>query len=79
MMEVAYEWANGAKFSEICKLTEIYEGTIIRCMRRLDELIKQMVDCSNAIGNYALKDKFEKASILIKRGIVFAASLYLNA
>jgi ATP-dependent RNA helicase DOB1 len=28
-MEIAFEWANGAKFAEICKLTDIYEGNII--------------------------------------------------
>jgi len=47
-------------------------------MRRLDELIKQMAECSQIIGNYNLKERMEKASVLIKRGIVFAASLYLS-
>ena len=35
MMEIVYEWAGGSKFSDICKLTTIFEGTIIRCIRRL--------------------------------------------
>jgi ATP-dependent RNA helicase DOB1 len=26
IMEVTLEWANGSKFSDICKLTEVYEG-----------------------------------------------------
>jgi ATP-dependent RNA helicase DOB1 len=28
LMEVTLEWANGCKFSEICKLTEVYEGNL---------------------------------------------------
>lgn len=41
MMETTYAWCKGAKFTEICELSEtpIFEGTIIRCLRRLDELI----------------------------------------
>ena len=40
MMETTYKWCQGAKFSEICEISEgIFEGTIIRCLRRLDELI----------------------------------------
>ena len=35
MMEIIYEWAGGAKFCDICKLTTIFEGTITRCIRRL--------------------------------------------
>ena len=28
-METVFEWANGAKFTEICKLTDIYEGILL--------------------------------------------------
>ena len=43
LMEIVYEWVNGKKFYEICKLDrKIYEGTIIRCMRRLEELINEL-------------------------------------
>ena len=86
LMEVVLEWAEGAKFSDICKLTDIYEGnylmnsgTIIRIIRRLDELIRQLSEACQVINNNSLKEKLEKASTCIKRGIIFAASLYLNA
>jgi len=40
IMELTYKWCLGAKFKEICEIAEdIYEGTIIRALRRLDELI----------------------------------------
>ena len=40
MMEVTFAWCNGATFAEICKMTDTYEGSIIRCLRRIDELLK---------------------------------------
>jgi len=79
LMEVVLAWAEGAKFSEILKLTDVYEGTVIRCIRRLEELIRQLTDACMVINNISLKEKLTKASACIKRGIIFAASLYLNA
>ena len=35
MMEIIFEWAGGAKFVDITKMTTIFEGTITRCIRRL--------------------------------------------
>ena len=40
-------------------MTDIYEGSIIRALRREIELIKQLVDASKIIGNQELVDKFE--------------------
>jgi ATP-dependent RNA helicase DOB1 len=51
LVETCFAWCNGATFAEICKTTDIYEGSIIRCFRRLDELLKQLIDASKAIGN----------------------------
>jgi ATP-dependent RNA helicase DOB1 len=71
-------WCSGAKFTEICKLSEeVYEGTIIRVFRRLEELLKQLTDTARIMGNDELIMKLEEASKNLKRGIVFAASLYL--
>lgn len=33
-------------------------GSIIRCMRRLEELLRQMCQASKAIGNTELENKF---------------------
>jgi len=77
MMGVAFEWSTGAKFSEICKMTEIYEGSIIRVMRRLEELLRQLCMAAKAIGNTELENKFATGITKIKRDIIFAASLYL--
>lgn len=40
MIDVTFEWANGKTFAEICKISSLFEGSIIRCLRRLDELLK---------------------------------------
>eukprot|EP00741_Cyanophora_paradoxa_P014004 tig00020723_g13518.t1 len=77
MMEVVHAWCRGAKFADVCKMTEIFEGSIIRAMRRLEEFLRQMVDASKAIGNEELVAKFEAGIAKLKRDIVFAASLYL--
>ncbi|KAH8050449.1 RNA helicase [Aureococcus anophagefferens] len=77
MMELLFEWANGAKFVDVMKVTDAFEGTVIRVIRRLDELLRQLASAAFAIGAFELKGKFEDASAAIKRDIVFAASLYL--
>ena len=77
LMEVVYAWAHGAKFSEICELTDVLEGTIIRSIRRLHELLRQLKDASKAIQSFELASKFSEGLKMIERGIVFAASLYL--
>lgn len=77
LMEVVYAWAHGSKFSEICQLTDVFEGTIIRCIRRLHELLRQLQDASKSIQSLELAAKFTQGLRMIERGIVFAASLYL--
>ena len=58
-------------------MTDVFEGSIIRCMRRLEELLRQLASASKAIGNDELETKFNSAIAMIKRDIIFAASLYL--
>ncbi|XP_052894689.1 exosome RNA helicase MTR4 [Anopheles moucheti] len=77
LMDVVLCWCKGSSFAQLCKMTDIFEGSIIRCMRRLEELLRQMVQASKTIGNTDLENKFAEAIRLLKRDIVFAASLYL--
>jgi ATP-dependent RNA helicase DOB1 len=76
-MDIAFSWADGATFSEIMQKTEIYEGSIIRVMRRLEELLRQLCMAAKAIGNIELENTFASGITKIKRDIIFAASLYL--
>ena len=77
LVEVAFGWCSGSKFSDICRLTDVFEGSIIRVLRRLEELLRQLAAAALAIGNVELHEKFEQGADKIRRGIVFAASLYL--
>lgn len=77
LMDIVSKWCKGASFLQICQMTEVFEGNIIRCMRRLEELMRQMVQASKTIGNTDLENKFSEGIRLLKRDIVFAASLYL--
>ena len=58
-------------------IRNIVLGSIIRCMRRLEELLRQMVQAAKNIGNTELENRFASSIKLLKRDIVFAASLYL--
>lgn len=79
LMEVTYLWAKGAKFVDLVSKTTAYEGEIVRMMRRLEEMLRQLASAarSPAIGSMELHDKFLNGIQLIKRDIVFASSLYL--
>lgn len=77
LVDVSYAWTTGAKFSEVVQLTDIFEGSIIRALRRLEELLRQLASAALAIGNNDLKLLFEDGATRIRRGVVFAASLYL--
>jgi ATP-dependent RNA helicase DOB1 len=61
----------------VCAITELYEGSIIRATRRLDELLTQLTDAAKEVGDGALAAKFQEAQASIRRDIVFAASLYI--
>uniref|UniRef100_A0A673YFB7 Exosome RNA helicase MTR4 n=1 Tax=Salmo trutta TaxID=8032 RepID=A0A673YFB7_SALTR len=63
LMDVVYTWANGSTFAQICKMTDVFEGSIIRCMRRLEELLRQMCQAAKAIGNTELENKFAEGKI----------------
>ncbi|KAF2840594.1 antiviral helicase [Patellaria atrata CBS 101060] len=77
LMEVVYAWTKGASFAEICKMTDVYEGNLIRIFRRLEELIRQMAQGAKAMGNEILVQKFEETLNKVRRDLVAAQSLYL--
>ncbi|KAL1968827.1 hypothetical protein VTN77DRAFT_1188 [Rasamsonia byssochlamydoides] len=77
LMEVIYEWANGKSFAEICKMTDVYEGNLIRVFRRLEECLRQMAQAAKVMGSEELEQKFETALTKVRRDIVAAQSLYL--
>ncbi|VDD88900.1 unnamed protein product [Enterobius vermicularis] len=77
MMDVVFDWCSGATFAQVLEKTEVFEGSVIRCMRRLEELLREMINAAKAMGNRDVEAKFEEARSKLKRDIVFTASLYL--
>ncbi len=58
-------------------MTDVYEGSLIRLFRRLEELLRQMAQSAKVMGSEDLQQKFEMALSKVKRDIVAAQSLYL--
>jgi len=77
LMPVVFAWCNGTSFSDICKMTDVYEGSLIRIFRRLEELLRQMAQGAKVMGNGELEEKFQTALTKLKRDVVAAGSLYL--
>lgn len=77
LMEVVYSWSQGSSFAQICKMTDVYEGSLIRLFRRLEELLRQMAQAGKVMGSEELQQKFESSLTKVKRDIVAAQSLYL--
>jgi len=95
LIDVFCAWANGSNFSDICKMSDVFEGiskyfciilclkwvryvgNIIRSIRRLEELLRQLASAASSIGNNELTTKFDECARRIRRGVVFTASLYL--
>ncbi|XP_042378817.1 DExH-box ATP-dependent RNA helicase DExH10 [Zingiber officinale] len=77
LMDVIYCWSKGASFAEVIEMTDIFEGSIIRLARRLGEFLNQLATAAHAVGEATLEKKFQAGSETLRRGIMFANSLYL--
>lgn len=78
LVKVVHEWSLQRDFLEICKLTEAQEGSIVKTIQRLEILLRDVRNAARIMGNMILFKKLEQSSVLIKRDIVFASSLYLE-
>lgn len=58
-------------------MTDIFEGSIIRVARRLDELMQQLARAAKVVGDETLAQRFAESNETLRRGIMFSASLYL--
>lgn len=79
LVDVVHAWADGSSFNEILEITEEQEGIIVRCIQRLDEVLRAVKAACKLIGYPDICEKIEIANQSINRDIVFAASLYVCA
>lgn len=59
-------------------MTDVPEGTIVRCITRLDETCREVRDAARVIGDADLFTKMEEAQALIKRDSEFPSLLRYN-
>lgn len=77
-MILTYNWASGAEFIQLMDDNpDFFEGSVIRTMKRTEEILKQAAIACKQMGNSQLELSILHAIKLIKRDIIFAASLYL--
>merc|ERR1712194_128455 len=77
LMDVILAWLEGKRFYEIMNQCNLYEGTVVRVIRRLEELVRELASAAKTIGNEELAQKLNDGRSRLKRGIIFSASLYL--
>merc|ERR1711865_498976 len=77
LMDVILAWLEGKRFYEIMNQCNLYEGSVVRVIRRLEELGRELATAAKTIGNQELEQKLNEGRGRLKRGIIFAASLYL--
>jgi ATP-dependent RNA helicase DOB1 len=66
-----------SKANRSSKETDVYEGSLVRLFRRLEELLRQLAQACRVIGNAELEVKFESSLTMVKKDVVAAQSLYL--
>ena len=71
-------WADGQSFASAWALCsgDVFEGELVRRLRQLDELLRQLVKAAQVLGDTSLEERFEACAAAIHRGIPFASSLY---
>ncbi|RLN36055.1 hypothetical protein C2845_PM03G04490 [Panicum miliaceum] len=62
IMEAVYSWAKGSKFYQIMETTQVFEGSLIRAIRRLEEVLQPLILASKSIGETELEAKLERQS-----------------
>uniref|UniRef100_A0A0G4FAF5 Helicase ATP-binding domain-containing protein n=1 Tax=Chromera velia CCMP2878 TaxID=1169474 RepID=A0A0G4FAF5_9ALVE len=78
MMDFILVWMEGKTYAEArTKIPNAHDGVIIRCMRSMDQLLKEMILASEALGMTPVLEKLRSARQKFRRGIAFSASLYL--
>ena len=53
------------------------QGSLVRAVRRVEEVLRQAVAGAQVMGETALVELLQEGQRRIKRDIIFAASLYL--
>ncbi|KAJ9531553.1 hypothetical protein QJQ45_014979, partial [Haematococcus lacustris] len=63
LMEPVAAWVRGVRFMDLTKMTSIFEGSLVRAVRRLEELMRQMAEALAGVGDTTLSEKFATAGL----------------
>lgn len=77
LMDVVYHWSHEANFDRVCEMTDVFEGSIVRAIRRLDEVLVQLAAACESVGDTELSNKCMQAAETLRHGIIASASLWL--
>jgi ATP-dependent RNA helicase DOB1 len=64
-VDIAAAWASGASFASVMEMTDKFEGSVVRGLRRLGEVLLQLTDAMHAVGDVELKAIFEKVCLFV--------------
>lgn len=79
LSEAVFAWAQGRPFTDVCTIVpDVAEGTIVRGIVRLSELLREVKGVGRIIGDSTLQDLADEATNAVKRDVIFAASLYVT-
>ena len=77
LVQVVYLWSCGETFTNVMAYTEQLPGTVVRELRRVAELLKELKNVGAVLGNAKISELAEAAEESVRRGIVICPSLYL--
>ena len=78
-VEPAYLWAQGKSMADIyTSFGDIYEGTFIRNILRIKNIIDNLKNIAEMINNSALLKKLENLDSILVRDQVTTESLYIS-
>jgi ATP-dependent RNA helicase DOB1 len=49
IMEAMHAWAKGSKFYDIMEITQVFEGSLIRAIRRVEEVLQQLIEAAKSV------------------------------
>jgi antiviral helicase SKI2 len=77
--ELIHAWATKTPFLEVVKASPgLDEGTIVRMVNCVERMTQHIKAAARVMGDSKLSQRMEECSVLIKRDIIFAPSLYLE-
>jgi antiviral helicase SKI2 len=78
LVQIVLDWAMGLPFKSIMEITDIPEGHVVRIINMVNETLADFSNVAKIMGCKLLSEKFDHATELIKRDIIFATSLYFD-